>query len=89
MAGVPVVAYPGTYTGSIGVLYGKINLRGLYDKIGLKKEVLKRGRFADIDSDYRPLTQDERAKLRRHRGVLQELCRPCGGISQAPLGRDP
>ena len=64
MAGVPVVAYPGTYTGSIGVLYGKINLRGLYDKIGLKKEVLKRGRFADIDSDYRPLTQDERAKLR-------------------------
>ncbi len=64
MAGAPVLAYPGTYTGSIGVFYGKINLRGLYDKIGLKKEVIKRGRFADIYSDYRSLTDDERAKLR-------------------------
>ncbi len=64
MAGAPVLAYPGTYTGSIGVFYGKINLRGLYDKIGLKKEVIKRGRFADIYSDYRSLNDDERAKLR-------------------------
>ena len=64
MAGAPVLAYPGTYTGSIGVFYGKINLRGLYEKIGLKKEVIKRGRFADIYSDYRSLNDDERAKLR-------------------------
>ena len=64
MAGAPVVSYPGTYTGSIGVLYGKLNLRGLYDKIGLKKEVLTRGHFADMDSDYRPMTEEERTKLR-------------------------
>jgi protease IV len=59
-----VLAYPGTYTGSIGVFFGKVNLRGLYDKIGLKKEILTRGRFAAIDTDYRALTPDERAKLR-------------------------
>ena len=46
MAQAPVVAYPGTFTGSIGVIYGKMNLRGLYDKIGVKKEILTRGRFA-------------------------------------------
>ena len=65
MAGSPVLAYPGTYTGSIGVFFGKLNLRGLYDKIGLKKEVIKRGRFSDIYSDYRSLTDDERAKLQQ------------------------
>jgi len=31
------VAYPGTLTGSIGVVYGKVNLRGLYDKLGITR----------------------------------------------------
>jgi protease-4 len=64
MAKAPLVAYPATYTGSIGVFFGKLNLRGLYDKIGLKKEILTRGRYADIFTDYRALTDAERAKLR-------------------------
>lgn len=64
MSGDPVVAYPGTLTGSIGVIYGKANLKGLYDKIGISKEILKRGRFADIDSDFQPLTPEGRTKLR-------------------------
>jgi protease-4 len=64
MAKAPVVAYPGTYTGSIGVFFGKLNLRGFYDKIGMKKEILTRGRYADIYTDYRSLSETERAKLR-------------------------
>jgi protease-4 len=64
MTGDPVVAYPNTVTGSIGVIYGKVNLRGFYDKIGVKKEILKRGRYADLDSDYQELTEDGRRKLR-------------------------
>ncbi len=63
MTGDPILAYPGTYTGSIGVFYGKANLRGLYDKIGITKQVLSRGRFADIDSDYVPLSPAGHAKL--------------------------
>ncbi len=59
-----IVAYPGTYTGSIGVYFGKISFGGLYEKIGINKEVLTRGRYAGIDSDSRTLTRDERAKLR-------------------------
>lgn len=64
MTGDPIVAYPGTLTGSIGVVFGKPNLHGLYDKLGIDKESLSRGRFARIDSDYQPLDEAERQKLR-------------------------
>jgi protease-4 len=64
MSGDTVVAYPNTLTGSIGVFFGKVNLKGLYDKLGIQKETLKRGQFADIDSDYQPMTPATRAKLR-------------------------
>jgi protease-4 len=64
MTGDPIVAYPGTFTGSIGVVFGKVNLRGLYDKLGISKDMLLRGRFADIDSDYGPLSEAARGKLR-------------------------
>lgn len=65
MTGDPVLAYPGTLTGSIGVFFGKLDLRGLYDKLGVRKEILKRGEFAAIDSDYTPLSAVERAKVQR------------------------
>ena len=64
MTGDPVVAYPATFTGSIGVVFGKVNLRGLYDKLGISKDFLMRGRYADIDSDYGPLSAAARGKLR-------------------------
>jgi protease-4 len=63
MTGDPVLAYPGTFTGSIGVFYGKADLHGLYDKIGIQKQILSRGRFAEIDSDYTPLSDAARQKL--------------------------
>jgi protease IV len=63
MTGDPIVAYPGTETGSIGVVFGKPNLHGLYDKIGITKDFVQRGKYAGIDSDYSALTPDERAKL--------------------------
>jgi protease-4 len=68
MTGNPIVAYPDTITGSIGVIYGKPNLHGLYDKIGVTKDMLTRGRFADIDSDYKPLSDAEKQKL--HDGIM-------------------
>src|SRR5581483_10080097 len=65
MTGDPIVCYPGTLTGSIGVVFGKPNLRGLYGKLGIAKDTLTRGRFADIDSDYPPLEPAELEKLRQ------------------------
>jgi protease-4 len=64
MTGDPIVAYPGTLTGSIGVVFGKPNLHGLYDKLGVTKDAIQRGTHAGIDSDYRPLAPDERQMLR-------------------------
>jgi len=64
MSGDQIVAYPGTETGSIGVVFGKPNLHGLYDKVGVTKDSVSRGRFAMIESDYQPLTEAGREKLR-------------------------
>lgn len=59
-----ILAQAGTLTGSIGVFSGKFNLRGLYDKIGLAKELVVRGKNAGIYSEYRPWSEDERARVR-------------------------
>jgi protease-4 len=60
LTGDPIVAYPNTLTGSIGVIFARLSLHGLYDKIGVNKQLLTRGKYADLDSDYAPLTDDER-----------------------------
>jgi protease IV len=64
MSGDTLVAYPGTITGSIGVVFGKANLHGLYDKLGISKDSVSRGRFARIASDYQSLSDAEKMKLR-------------------------
>ncbi len=65
MAGERILADPCTITGSIGVLAGKINLRGLYHKFGLKKEQVKRGENADLYSDYSDLSGTRRDQMTR------------------------
>ncbi len=60
MSADKIVAQPGTLTGSIGVLGGKYNLKGLYQKIGVNKEIFYRGKHARIYSDYRNFTDEER-----------------------------
>ena len=64
MTGDPVLAYPDTITGSIGVIYGKVNLKGLYEKLGVDTEIIKRGKNADFDTSIRPMTEPARKKLR-------------------------
>jgi protease IV len=59
-----VTAEPATLTGSIGVLAGKPVLRGLYDHLGITKELVVRGNAAR-DSDYVPLDTENLARLRR------------------------
>ncbi len=96
MTGDPVLAYSNTLTGSIGVFFGKINLQGLYEKIGLKKDIFTRGRFAAIDSEAGPLTDEQRAKLRTeieefYRGFVQRVAdgrkRPYDQIEPLAQGR--
>jgi protease-4 len=59
MAGDDILASPSTITGSIGVVVGKPDFSGFYEKIGLKKERIKRGKHSDIRSFDRPATEEE------------------------------
>jgi protease-4 len=63
MTGDPIVAYPNTVTGSIGVLFTTVNLKGLHDKLGINRETMLRGKNADLGDLYGPLRPEGRAKL--------------------------
>ena len=63
MTGDPIVAYPDTITGSIGVLYVRPVLRGLYDKLGIQEDILTRGKLAGMDSESVPLSDAAKEKL--------------------------
>ncbi len=58
-----VVANPGTTTGSIGVIAEFMNAEKLLDKIGVKFETLKSGRFKDSGSPTREMTEADKAYL--------------------------
>ena len=60
-----IVAEPGTITGSIGVIGGKYSLKGLYEKFGIRKEILKRGEHADFYTDYSDYPPSEQAIIQK------------------------
>ncbi len=60
-----IFAEPGTLTGSIGVVGGKIALGGLYDKVGVNTEVIVRGKNSGIFSSTLPFTDEERAAMQK------------------------
>lgn len=68
-----IVAEPGTITGSIGVVGLKPDLSGLFGKVGLRQETLRRGAKADLFSLARPWTADERTALERHMTAAYQL----------------
>ncbi|HEU4402306.1 MAG TPA: signal peptide peptidase SppA [Candidatus Polarisedimenticolia bacterium] len=59
-----IVAQPLTITGSIGVVGGKFYVKPFYDWIGLTKQILKRGRNADLFTDYSRFTEEQRSLVR-------------------------
>ena len=65
MAAGTIVAHPSTLTGSIGVFGGKLNMKGLYNKIGLTKEIITHGQNAALDSDYGGFTPTERERVEK------------------------
>lgn len=55
-----IIAAPGTITGSIGVVGGKLAIRGLYKKIGITTETIQRGRNSGIFSSSGKFSDSER-----------------------------
>ena len=60
MGAKKIYAAPGTLTGSIGVIGGKLVTRGLYDKLGLNKEIIARGANSGAMSSSQPFSPSER-----------------------------
>jgi protease IV len=63
MSGRWIVARPGTITGSIGVLIGKIVTGDLWSKLMFNRETVSFGRHVTMDSDEKPFTHEEREIL--------------------------
>jgi len=67
-----IVANPGTLTGSIGVIMSFPNTEELFRKVGVKFETIKTGKFKDVGSMWRPMTDDERTLLQEVLGNVYD-----------------
>ena len=65
-----IVANPGTLTGSIGVIMETGNISELMKKLGLQGVIVKAGKFKDIGSPLREMTEEERRLLE---GLLENV----------------
>jgi len=61
--GDTIYAQPGTITGSIGVVGGKIVTKGLWDWVGVTGHEYKRGKHADVMNTNRKFTDAEKAVI--------------------------
>ncbi len=64
-----VLAEPGTVTGSIGVVGGKMALGGLFKKIGITTDLISRGANSGLLAATRPWNDSERAAIT---GMMEE-----------------
>jgi protease-4 len=72
-AGCDVVfAEPMTITGSIGIFYGKFDFSSLLDRLGVSTRTYKRGEHADMESFFRPYTDEERELIMEKMTYLYE-----------------
>lgn len=58
-----IYANPGTITGSIGVIAEFPNIQGLMDKVGIRFETIKTGKYKDTGSMFRPMEPEEEQLL--------------------------
>ena len=72
MAAGTIVAHPSTLTGSIGVFGGKLNMKGLYNKVGLTKEIITYGQNSTLYSDYGGFTPTERERVEKLMKTIYE-----------------
>jgi protease-4 len=81
-----IVAAPGTLTGSIGVVGGKIAVGGALEKVGVRTDVVSRGRNAGWLSPQQPFTETERAAFL---GTMQDIYRLFTSKVAAGRGLEP
>jgi protease IV len=67
-----IVALPSTQTGSIGVISEMPDLKGLFDKIGVRMETVKAGKYKDMYAGMRALTDEEKALIQKNTDQIYE-----------------
>lgn len=68
-----IVAQPGTITGSIGVLTGKLSDEGLFQRLRINRETVSRGKNIEIFGGADPLTDEQRDIIRRGIEAIYDL----------------
>jgi len=58
-----IVAFPGTLTGSIGVIAQIPSIKGLFDKLGIEMQTFTGGEHKDMYAGYRNLTVEEQEMM--------------------------
>jgi protease-4 len=61
-----IIAEPGTITGSIGVLMGKFNLQGLYEKLGLSTDLVATTENSTLEYPLQNFTPAQRESVLRN-----------------------
>ena len=81
-----IVARPGTLTGSIGVLSGKLVTGGLWEKLHAHRETIVFGKHAAMGSDDRAYSKDERqivkAEIDRIYGLFLDVVARARGMTR-------
>jgi protease-4 len=74
MSANKIVAEPGTITGSIGVVGGKYNVLGLYQKLGLSKDYIPTTENSTIDYPFQNFTPAQRESVLKYmRDIYREF----------------
>ncbi len=68
-----IVARPGTLTGSIGVLTGKLVTSALWSKVRVNRETIAFGKHVTMSGDDRPYTKEERQIIQREVDRIYEM----------------
>ena len=61
-----IIAEPGTITGSIGVLMGKFNIQGLYEKLGLSTDFIATTENSTLEYPFQNFTPAQREIVLRN-----------------------
>ncbi len=61
-----IVANPAATIGSIGVIMEGLNIKGLMNKIGVKPQIVKAGKYKEAGTPFREWTKDERKEIETH-----------------------
>ena len=67
-----IVAQPGTLTGSIGVVGGKLALGGAFEKLGVSVEAVSAGRMAEMNSIATPYSAEARVRVQKQIDAFYE-----------------